>query len=138
MNNEFGPAGNVGGTVSNNLLRGNYMGHGFAVAGVSEFTVTGNVDHSRHVGVAQEGCGGTPAQPSTGFLAHAPLTSNRTLQPEFGSGNVSGRWAARHGCRVTATLSSTMPQTVRCGRPAPAAAENLAVTSRAPGGNSFM
>jgi hypothetical protein len=82
---------NVGGAVINNILRGQHMGFGIAVAGVSEFTITGNVDQSRHVGVAGPGCGGTPAQPTRGFIYYPPLTSNSNLQSNFVAGNVSDR-----------------------------------------------
>lgn len=82
---------NVGGSVTNNWLRGLHMGYGIAVAGASGFTITGNVDQSRHVGVAAQGCGGAPAPPRSGYLYHPGLTSNTTLQGGFLVGNVSDR-----------------------------------------------
>ena len=39
-----------GATVTNNTLQGQYMGYGYAVNGVQNWTATGNIDNSRHVG----------------------------------------------------------------------------------------
>jgi hypothetical protein len=71
-----------GGTVTNNTLQGLNLGYGYAVNGVSNWTVTGNVDLSRHVGAVSAGCGGTPSKPA-GFQ-YQNVTSS-TLQSEFRS-----------------------------------------------------
>jgi hypothetical protein len=39
-----------GATVTANILEGKHMGYGFAVSGVSDWRVTGNLDRSAHVG----------------------------------------------------------------------------------------
>ena len=53
---------NYGATVTNNTLEGPYMGYGFPVDGVSDWTVSGNVDNSTHVGTQTAGgCFGSPA-----------------------------------------------------------------------------
>ncbi|MFI7536462.1 right-handed parallel beta-helix repeat-containing protein [Streptosporangium sp. NPDC049376] len=75
-----------GATVTGNTLRGLHMGYGYAVNGVRDWTVTGNVDESRHVGVPTTGCGGTPLSRPGGYQVQAASTS--TLQPEFASGQV--------------------------------------------------
>ena len=77
-----------GGVVTNNTLRGQFMGYGIAVAGVENFHIGGNVDQSRHVGQASPGCGGVQPLPS-GFLYHSQHTVGTVLQPEFRVGNVS-------------------------------------------------
>lgn len=69
-----------GASVTGNVLKGLHMGYGYAVNGVSSFTVTGNVDLSRHVGVPGAGCGGTPAAPAA--FQYQRVTAS-TLQPEF-------------------------------------------------------
>lgn len=69
-----------GGTVTGNTLRGAHMGYGFAVNGVRDWTVSGNVDAAQHVGVPSAGCGGLPSAPA-GFQVAAAATSS--LQPEF-------------------------------------------------------
>lgn len=58
------------------------MGYGYAVNGVRDWTVTGNVDNSTHVGIPAAGCGGTPSAPA-GFQVQAAASS--TLQPQFTS-----------------------------------------------------
>ena len=75
---------NYGATVTDNALEGPHMGYGFAVSGVKDWTVTGNVDHSTHVGfVKGSNCSGSvPPQPR-GFQSAAISTT--TLQPEFAS-----------------------------------------------------
>lgn len=71
---------NYGGTVTNNVIQGSHFGYGYAVNGVRDWTVTGNVDGSTHVGVVRGGCGGTPSPPG-GFQVQSALSS--TLQGEF-------------------------------------------------------
>lgn len=71
---------NFGGTVTNNVLQGDYFGYGYAVNGVADWTVDGNSDFSTHVGTVHAGCGGTPSDPA-GFQYQAATSS--TLQCEF-------------------------------------------------------
>ncbi|MBM7787364.1 right-handed parallel beta-helix repeat-containing protein [Tenggerimyces flavus] len=69
-----------GGTVTGNTLRGQHLGYGYAVNGVRDWTVSGNVDQARHVGVPSAGCGGLPSAPA-GYQVAAATSS--TLQSEF-------------------------------------------------------
>ncbi|HZM82828.1 MAG TPA: hypothetical protein VFC19_44495 [Candidatus Limnocylindrales bacterium] len=81
-----------GGSVTNNTLRGQFMGFGLAVAGVANFYIAGNVDESRHVGrTSVGGCGGFPPQPyaSPGFLYHPSYVRGTSLQPGFVAANVA-------------------------------------------------
>lgn len=71
-----------GGTVTGNTLRGDNMQYGFAVDGVSDWTVTGNVDEARHSGSPSVDCGGVVASAPAGFL-YNPVRSMGTFQPEF-------------------------------------------------------
>ncbi|MDX6257375.1 MAG: hypothetical protein QOJ11_3709 [Frankiales bacterium] len=75
---------NHGASVTGNTLQGNHMGYGYAVRGVSSWTVTGNVDNSVHSGVAGSMCGGGTQNPQApgGFQYYAPATS-ATLQSQF-------------------------------------------------------
>jgi parallel beta-helix repeat protein len=76
---------NYGGTVTDNTLEGPYMGYGYAVNGVSNWTVTGNVDNATHVGTQTAGgCFGSPrASQPAGFQVENATSSN--LQPQFTS-----------------------------------------------------
>ncbi|GHJ42585.1 right-handed parallel beta-helix repeat-containing protein [Streptomyces sp. TS71-3] len=69
-----------GAKVANNTLTGGHMGYGFPVNGVKDFTVTGNVDKSTHVGTPVAGCGGLPARPA-GFQVAQQTAS--TLQSQY-------------------------------------------------------
>jgi hypothetical protein len=83
---------NRGGIVTNNTLRGQFMGFGIAVSGVANFQIAGNVDVSRHVGRTNVGgCGGFPPQPYqvSGFVYHPEHTANTSLQAGFQSTNVA-------------------------------------------------
>jgi F5/8 type C domain/Abnormal spindle-like microcephaly-assoc'd, ASPM-SPD-2-Hydin len=75
---------NHGATVTGNTLQGNHMGYGYAVRGVSSWTITGNADNSIHAGVAGSMCGGGTQNPQApaGFQYYAPATS-ATLQSQF-------------------------------------------------------
>ncbi|MDQ1726083.1 MAG: hypothetical protein QOK14_128 [Frankiaceae bacterium] len=75
---------NHGATIQGNTLQGAHMGYGFAVRGVSQWTITGNTDNSTHTGVAGSMCGGGTQNPQAPgrFQYYAPATS-ATLQPEF-------------------------------------------------------
>jgi hypothetical protein len=77
---------NYGGTVTNNVIQGIHFGYGYAVNGVSDWTVSDNVDLSRHVGAVRAGCGGTPSSPS-GFQYQSVMSS--TLQSEFSYGSLT-------------------------------------------------
>jgi parallel beta-helix repeat protein len=81
-----GTGTNNGGTVTGNTLQGRHMGYGYAVNGVSNWTVTGNADNSTHVGVAGAGCGGTTSAPA-GFQVQSATSS--TLQPGFQSARLT-------------------------------------------------
>jgi parallel beta-helix repeat protein len=75
-----------GATVTGNLLRGLHMGYGYAINGVRSWTVTGNRDESRHVGVTGAGCGGAASSQPAGYQVQS--ASGSTLQPEFVAGTV--------------------------------------------------
>lgn len=74
---------NYGGTVTGNTVEGENVGYGYAVNGVSDWTVTGNTDTARHVGVTSAGCGGATSQPGAFQVASA---SSSTLQSQFVTG----------------------------------------------------
>jgi len=77
---------NHGATVTGNTVEGENIGYGYAVSGVSDWTVTGNTDTARHVGVVPtgSGCGGTtPSQPGAFQVGSA---SSSTLQSQFVGG----------------------------------------------------
>lgn len=71
---------NYGATVTGNTLQGLHIGYGYAVNGVTNWTVTGNVDNARHVGAPGLGCSGFQSAPA-GFQVQSAASS--TLQPEF-------------------------------------------------------
>lgn len=71
---------NYGATVTGNTVQGQNIGYGYAVNGVTNWTVSGNVDTARHVGAPGSGCGGMPSAPG-GFQVQSATSS--TLQPEF-------------------------------------------------------
>lgn len=75
-----------GASVTGNRLRGLHMGYGYAINGVRDWTVTGNTDESRHVGVPTTECGGGQADPG-GFQVGSAGTS--VLQPEFTSAKLN-------------------------------------------------
>jgi parallel beta-helix repeat protein len=75
----------VGGTVTGNVLRGDKMQYGFAVDGVRDWTVTGNIDEARHSGTPSVDCNGQVASPPAGFL-YNPLHAQGVFQPEFTQG----------------------------------------------------
>jgi hypothetical protein len=75
-----------GATVSGNGLKGIHFGYGYAVNGVSGFSITGNWDQARHVGLPKAGCGGgAPAAPAGFQVQTAPGSS---LQSEFRSASL--------------------------------------------------
>ncbi len=88
-------AGHVitGGTVTGNTLRGAHMQYGYAVDGVREWTVTGNVDEATHTGTPSVDCGSLLASPPAGFQ-YDPAHSDGTFQPEFSAAQLDlALWA---------------------------------------------
>ncbi|WP_196778012.1 right-handed parallel beta-helix repeat-containing protein [Lentzea aerocolonigenes] len=75
-----------GATVTGNRLRGLHMGYGYAINGVRDWTVTGNADESRHVGVPTTECGSGQADPGGYQVGSADAS---VLQPEFTSGKLN-------------------------------------------------
>ncbi len=75
----------TGGTVTGNVLRGDKMQYGFAVDGVSNWTVTDNIDEARHSGTPSVDCNGQVASPPAGFL-YNPVHAQGVFQPEFTQG----------------------------------------------------
>jgi hypothetical protein len=71
-----------GGTVTGNTLRGAHMQYGYAVDGVRDWTVTGNLDESTHTGTPYSACGSLLASAPAGFQ-YDPAHSDGTFQPEF-------------------------------------------------------
>ena len=71
-----------GGTVTMNTLIGAHMGYGFAVDGVSNWTVTGNVDQSTHTGTpGAQSCNSSPPGPA-GFQKTS-IHAQGTFQNNF-------------------------------------------------------
>jgi len=80
---------NRGGIVSNNRLTGNYMGYGFAISGVSNWTVEGNISEARHSGTfVHDTCNGRPTTPGS-FLIQRNL-SQGNFQGEFSDASLEG------------------------------------------------
>ena len=86
-----------GAVVTDNVLAGSHMGWGFAVSGVEEWTVNGNVDASTHRQPPGElDCFGTPSNAPSGFQIN-PLTSSGSFQDEYETavfGFTVGWWPA--------------------------------------------
>lgn len=99
-----------GGTVTDNTLEGSYMGYGYAIDGVSNWTVSGNVDNAAHVGTQTAGgCFGSPAasQPA-GFQVENATSSN--LQSQFTSAVLDNALGTLNSPPITSsgpTLSTT-------------------------------
>ena len=82
-----------GATVTGNTLRGDKMQYGFAVDGVTDWTVTGNIDEAKHSGNPSVDCGGRLASPPAGFQ-YDPARSQGVFQPEFAAGHLDlALWA---------------------------------------------
>lgn len=71
-----------GAIVTENTLRGEHMQYGFAVDGVRDWTVTGNLDLATHSGTPTVGCRGQIASPPAGFQVHRSRADGM-FQPEF-------------------------------------------------------
>jgi hypothetical protein len=71
----------TGGAATNNVLRGN-LAYGYAVNGVANWTVTGNVTTAQHTGTPMRTCGGRlPAAPGPFQIVRA--SASGTFQTEF-------------------------------------------------------
>ena len=70
-----------GATVTANILEGKHMGYGFAVNGVRDWRVTGNIDKSAHVGFTSLSCNGKVNSRPAGFQVQSAAGS--TLQRNF-------------------------------------------------------
>ena len=96
---------NRGAVIQGNTLQGTHMGYGFAVRGVSQWTITGNTDNSTHAGVAGSMCGGgtqnpqAPARLPVLRTRHAGEPCSRSSRPSpaiSGACSTSPRtWAPR-------------------------------------------
>ncbi|HUV15526.1 MAG TPA: right-handed parallel beta-helix repeat-containing protein [Pelolinea sp.] len=71
-----------GGTVINNILRGDKMQYGFAVDGVRSWTVLDNIDESNHIGTPTVHCRGQVASKPSGFQYYLPRADG-SFQNEF-------------------------------------------------------
>lgn len=82
-----------GATVIDNILRGSKMQYGFAVDGVRDWTVTGNLDEASHSGAPSVDCGGVVASVPAGFQFN-PSRAQGNFQPEFQSARLElALWA---------------------------------------------
>eukprot|EP00978_Attheya_sp_CCMP212_P027958 scaffold95153_cov42-Attheya_sp.AAC.1 len=72
-----------GAVVTGNVLMGEHMQYGFAIDGVKDWTVMGNIDNAKHVGEPLMSCHGSdlPSAPD-GFLVDR-TTSTGVFQAEF-------------------------------------------------------
>ena len=70
-----------GAVVSHNVLQGD-LGYGYAVNGVTNWTVTGNVDRARHGGTPVRNCAGVLPSPPGPFQVSRTHSSG-TFQDEF-------------------------------------------------------
>ncbi len=78
----------VGGTVRDNVTRGDYMGFSYAANGTRDWTAVGNVDTSIHNVIAGMPCGTTITGPNDGYpmpqgFAFSPERALGDFQPEF-------------------------------------------------------
>ncbi|MBI3292117.1 MAG: hypothetical protein HYZ73_04825, partial [Elusimicrobia bacterium] len=80
---------NRGATITNNQLLGTHMGYGFAVAGVRDWVIRGNVDRSRHTGKPHQLCDQIPSIP-TGFQQQSEYVESSKLQAEYVNGKLEG------------------------------------------------
>jgi hypothetical protein len=71
-----------GGTVRNNILRGNQVQYGFIADGVKDWTVVDNIDESTHIGWPTIDCRGQIASSPAGFQ-YFPPRAEGIFQPEF-------------------------------------------------------
>ncbi len=71
-----------GASVTDNILRGAKMQYGFAVDGVRDWTVTGNISEAVHAGVPSVNCNGIVASTPADFQFN-PNRAQGNFQPEF-------------------------------------------------------
>lgn len=82
-----------GGTVTNNILRGEKVQYGFIADGVRDWTVSANIDSSTHIGVPTNECNGQIASSPAGFQYY-PQRAQGVFQPEFTPANLElALWA---------------------------------------------
>ncbi|MFC1411374.1 discoidin domain-containing protein [Streptacidiphilus sp. N1-12] len=117
---------NYGASVTGNTLQGAYMGYGYAVNGVSNWTVTGNTDSSTHVGTQTAGgCFGSPRASQTGGFQVETATAS-TLQSQFSSAVLTNVLSVTGPAPVTPPASvSASPTSVDFG------SQNTGTTSAA-------
>ncbi len=84
-----------GGTVTNNILRGEKIQYGFIVDGVRDWTVIDNIDESTHIGTPTVDCNGQIASSPAGFQYYPPRAEG-VFQPEFVPANLElALWAIK-------------------------------------------
>lgn len=71
-----------GGSVTNNILRGEKVQYGFIVDGVRDWTVIDNIDESTHISAPTSYCNGHTASSPAGFQYYPPR-SQGVFQAEF-------------------------------------------------------
>jgi len=76
-----------GGAITGNTLQGDHIQYGFAVDGVRDWTVTGNIDLATHSGTPTGECNGNVTSPPAGFQFHSARAEG-TFQAEFTEANV--------------------------------------------------
>ncbi|OCF45008.1 hypothetical protein I317_01059 [Kwoniella heveanensis CBS 569] len=73
-----------GGSVTNNGLKGRYMGYGIAAAGLEGWTIKGNWDEATHEGKKSARCFDEPVNPDpVAFLYNAETIKDSSIQPGF-------------------------------------------------------
>lgn len=80
---------NRGATVTNNILSGRYMGYGYVVNGVNDWTVMNNTSTATNIGTPTNSCDSKTLPPPMAF-AIQQNTSEGTFQPEFTNVNFLG------------------------------------------------
>ena len=78
-----------GAIVTENRLQGNHMRYGFAVDGVRDWTVTGNIDNATHSGTPGTPCNGQMPSPPAGFQKYSPRAQG-VFQAEFAEAFLHG------------------------------------------------
>ncbi|MBI4541137.1 MAG: right-handed parallel beta-helix repeat-containing protein [Gemmatimonadetes bacterium] len=66
-----------GAIITDNRLEGDHMQYGFAVDGVRDWTVTGNIDNAKHSGTPGLACNGQMPSPPAGFQKYSPRASGQ-------------------------------------------------------------
>lgn len=87
-----------GATVTGNTIEGPYMGYGFPVDGVSDWTVSGNVDDSTHVGTQTAGgCFGSPAAAQPTGFQDENATGGSSLQSQYAAATLDNLLGTLNG-----------------------------------------